>query len=238
MLKKLQHLSVLILLSCVSVLNAQKGTLSIEYSIGSSIPLGDFSEANSQNSGSGYANTGLSSLAGIRYQLNDGGFNVLLSAQTQANALDVAAYDRELTLLTPGSNWSVTSDIYTMSAFLAGFQQDFKVSDKTQVGVVAQLGLSFAEDPMMSLMEFNTGYWLVSSSNYSAAVAFKFGGQARVQFANNFYLTVSANYLASDHEFTNTELFFSDGDYQQSSFSKKFNTFNIQLGLAADLYKK
>jgi len=49
---------------------------------------------------------------------------------------------------------------------------------------------------------------------------------------------VSANYLASDHEFTNTELFFSDGDYQQSSFSKKFNTFNIQLGLAADLYKK
>ena len=238
MLKNSLRLSLLIILSCVSVLNAQKGTLSIDVSYGSSIPLGDFAEANSQNSGSGYANTGLSSHAGIRYQLNDGGFHILLGAQSQVNTFDVAAYDREITLLDPSLDWSVKADLYSLSAFLVGFQQDFKVSEKTQTLVVAQMGLSFAEDPMMSLMEFNTGYWLVSSSNYSAAVAFKFGGQARVQFANNFYLTVSANYLASDHEFTNTELFFSDGDYQQSSFSKKFNTFNIQLGLAADLYKK
>ena len=238
MLKKVQLLSVLILVSCVSVLNAQKGTLSTEYSFGFSTPLGDFGEANSQNSGSGYANTGYSSHAGIRYQLNDGGFNILLSAQSQANAFDVAAYDREITLLDPSLNWSVTADIYSMSAFLAGLQQDFKVSDKTQIGVLAQLGLSFAEDPMMSVMELNTGYWWVSSNNYSAAMAFRFGGQARVQFANNFHFIVSANYLASKHKFSNTETFYSIGDYETYSYSKRFNTLNIQFGLAADLYKK
>lgn len=104
--------------------------------------------------------------------------------------------------------------------------------------MLAQLGLSFAEDPMMSVMELNTGYWWVSSNNYSAAMAFRFGGQARVQFANNFYFIVSANYLASKHKFSNTEIFYSIGDYETYSYSKRFNTLNIQFGLAADLYKK
>jgi len=238
MLKKLQHLSVLILVSWVSVLNAQKGTLSIDVSYGSSIPLGDFGEANSQNSGSGYANTGFSSHTGIKYQLNEGGFHILLGAQAQANTFDAAAYDREITLLDPSLDWSVKADVYSLSAFLVGFQQDFSVSEKTQVGVVAQMGLSFAEDPMMSVLEYTSAYWAVYSNNYSSAVAFNFGGNAEVQFAKGFYVTVAANYLAANHDFTRTEAFFSTGDYETYSYSKKFNTFNIQLGLAADLYKK
>lgn len=238
MLKMLQLLSVLTLVCWDSVLNAQKGTLSIEYSFGNSIPLGDFGEANSQNSGSGYANTGFSSHAGIRYQLNDGGFNILLSAQSQANTFDVAAYDREITLLDPSLDWSVTADIYSMSALLVGFQQNFNISDKTDIGVIAQLGLSFAEDPMMSVMEFTSGYWAIYANNQSASIAFKFGGNAEIQFAKGFYATVSANYLAANHEFTRTEAFFSTGNYETYSYSKKFNTFNVQFGLAADLYKK
>ena len=70
--------------------------------------------------------------------------------------------------------------------------------EKTKVGVIAQLGLGLAKDPMMSIMELNSGYWSVSTNNYASAVAFKFGGQAKINFAKNFYATVSANLMAAD----------------------------------------
>ena len=237
MLKNFQRISAFLCIGWVSILSAQKGTLSIEYSYGSSIPLGDFREANSQNYSSGYAKTGFSSQAGLKYQINEGGFSVVLSTQTQAHNFDVASYDREITLLDPTLNWSIVAEIYSMSAFLAGLQQDFKVSEKTKVGVIAQLGLGLAKDPMMSIMELNSGYWSVSTNNYASAVAFKFGGQAKINFAKNFYVTVSANLMAADFDFKQTEAFYSNGDYESYSYSKDFNTFNVQLGLAADLYK-
>lgn len=216
---------------------AQNSTYSFEYTFGTSTPLGNFRDNNGQNDDAGYAKGGFSSEINVLYHLKSENLAIIGSLVSQSNTFDTDGYDRELSLATPGADWSIRSEAYSMASYLIGAQKEFDINEKFNFSGRAQLGISFGKDPEMVVREYTSGYWSVYTSNYAAGVALQLGGQLKYRVSNHLSYLVNARYISSNFEFENTNNFNSLGEYRTYTYPKSFNGLNLSLGLSVNLTK-
>lgn len=216
---------------------SQNGAYSFEYTFGTSTPLGDFRDNNGQNDGAGFAKGGFSGELNLLYHLKSGNLAIIGSVVSQSNSFDADGYDRELSLETPGADWSIRSDAYSMASYLIGAQKEFEINEKFNFSGRAQLGISFGKEPEMVVREYSSGYWSVYTSNYAAGVALQLGGQLKYRVSNQLSYIVNARYIRSNFEFESTSNYNSFGEFRTYSYPKSFNGLNLSVGLSVNLTK-
>jgi hypothetical protein len=209
----------------------------IGVSLGSSIPLGDYSSKDADNETAGWANPGAVFDVSFGYKLGAGKVGLCALLRGQANYVDAQSYANALASQVAGVNWSVQGGYWGMGGFLFGGFGSLQVSETVLFEPRVMLGFLNASNPEITISVSGPGgsYWIKQNSTSARSFAYLVGGGLRFNIGKRMSLLTNLDYMAAQPEFINVQLLDSDGNLSSDSWSQEIVTLNLSAGLAIRL---
>jgi hypothetical protein len=227
-------LSLIFVAAMSSQINAQDNKGYIGFTMGPSIPLGDFASKDVNNDDAGWTNTGVMFDISFAYKLGGGNFGVTALLRGQANPTDAQALADEIANQFAGVNWTVESAGWAIGGFMFGGFGSFPISQKATFDTKAMIGFVSANSPNYTITGTGPGgtAWIKQESKAATSFAYLFGAGFKFDIGSKLHLLTNLDYLASNPEFRNIETTTSLGTRDRSTLSQNMGTLNLSIGIA------
>jgi hypothetical protein len=229
--------SMVALLTIATQIYAQDEKGYIGFSVGPSIPMGDFSSIDAYNNPAGWANTGEMFDISFAYKLGESNYGVTALLREQANPIDGQALVDEIANQNPGINWTVESDSWGIRGLMFGGFGSFPISEKASFDTRAMIGFSSASSPEITITGSGSDgtVWIKQGSSTASSFTYLFGAGFKFDVGSKIYLLTNLDNLGSNPEFSNVELTTSTGSRETATLSQSMGTLNFSVGIALKL---
>jgi hypothetical protein len=217
--------------SSFSLFSQDRGYIGV--SIGPSIPTGDFSSKDMYNQSAGFAKTGAIFDISFGYKLGKN-FGLTAILRGQANKVDAQAISDEMSKEFMGDFvGTVRTGSWGIGGLLVGGYSSISVAKQLNFESRLMLGFLSATSPDMTINLTGPGGtgWVKQSSTSGTAFAYLAGIGLKYNAGKRVCLLANIDYLGAKPEFEDVETTTSMGDYDKSSYTQKFGSFNIGLGV-------
>ncbi len=198
----------LIIISAPYQLFAQSisGRNSLSLSLGTSIPVGDFSKTDGENIFSGYAKTGETVKLSFNYKLTK---IIGLEAMVygQRNALNIGEFEKQLGetyFFQDGrnySNWEGEKKSWMTGSVLAGITGEYAIDHTNKISIKAKAlaGLALVKSPNLEAESKSGNAFAAFRGEYGSAKGFSvlFGAGLNYKLNNRFSLFLNSEYFTT-----------------------------------------
>ncbi len=215
----------------------KKETVLLNFSGGSSKPLGEYASKDLSRSTSGLALKGLAFQASMVLKLSTY-VGACAAYNYQANAFASDAFNKELLASNPGITFTTKTTNWNIKGFYGGLYLTLPVKDINGLSLFgsACVGLPKYVTPMIATtgIDMNTGVkaTVTQSSSSTSAAGFLLNGGLLYKFNDFFGINVCANYFSGKAEFKDVYISTSNNTFTYTHFSQKFESLNIQAGVS------
>ena len=207
---KMRKLTILlfIIISAPYLLFAQSilERYSLSLSIGTSIPIGDFSKTDGKNMFSGYAKTGETAKLSFSYKLTEI-IGLEAMAYGQRNALNTGEFETQLGetyFFQDGrnySNWEVEKKRWMTGSFLAGVTGEYAIDHANKISIKAKAlsGLALVKSPDLKTESKSADAFAAFRGEYGSAkgIAVLFGAGLQYKLNNRLSLLINSDYFTT-----------------------------------------
>ena len=182
--------------------NSERSSLSL--SIGASIPVGDFSKTDANNTSSGYAKTGETVKLSFGYKLTKI-IGLEAMAYGQRNTLNTGAFQKELdkTYFFQDArnypNWEVEKKNWMTGSVLAGVTGEYAIDPKNKISIKAKAlaGLALVKSPDLKAESRSDNAYATFTGNYGSdkGISFLLGAGLNYKLSNHFGLFLNSEYF-------------------------------------------
>ena len=237
-MKKKNFLSILFLFLLHVCWAQDKGYVAV--SIGPSIPIEDFASKNSSNEAAGYANPG--AIFDVSFQYKFGKyFGISALLRGQANTTDAQAIANELAREINNVLWTVESNPWSIGGILIGGSASVPIglNDKISFESRAMFGFLNATSPEINITGRTNSQseWAKQQSKMATAFSYLLGAGFKFNIAKRICILTNIDFLSAKPEFKDVLITNSKGEFISNTFSQKFGTINIGLGIGLRLNK-
>ncbi len=215
------------------------------FSIGASVPSGDFASISEKLEGAGYAKKGVALNLNFAYRIASN-FGVTALLMIQSNKYDEDAFLKSLNTVSQSNTnqvkyTSVDADSWGLSGFLVGGFISAPLDNRGKLILEprALFGLLTAVSPRIRGTyrgSFSTG-WIEQQLGAGIAFGFSLGGGFRFNASDRIALILNADYLKTSPKFFDVAINQSNGQDLVISFQKKIEVVNVTLGFAFRIKK-
>lgn len=238
-MKKFKLISATVLLSIAFTqkMMAQSSNGMVSFSLGPSIPIGNFSNSELSNSDAGWANTGSLIDFSFAQKLGNSKFGIIAKFRSQANPLDNKSLTEEYENQTTGAICEVNSKPWSTGAILVGGFASLPISNKIYFDPKALIGFSGSISPDISVDITSNGYtgWVIQNGQSASAFAFMVGAGFRFEVGKRCYILAEVDYLNTTPGFRNIEVASSMGEKIKFNSILTLQTINTSVGLGIKL---
>ena len=229
--------SLIALMTIASLTFAQDKKGYVGISIGPSIPMGDFSSKDADNSAAGWANTGAIFDISLAHKLGGGNFGLTALLRGQVNPTDVEALVNEYANQYRGVDWTVESSGWGIGGIMLGGFGSFPLSEKTSFDTRALIGFLSTSCPEITVTGSGPGgtAWIKQNNTSATSFSYLVGVGFKFDIGSKLYLLTNLDYLGSKPEFSGVETTASDGSRNFDTWSQPLGTFNLSIGIAIKL---
>ncbi len=215
------------------------------FSIGASLPMGDFSNNPSEGASAGFAKNGVALNLNFAYRIASN-FGLTAMVLIQSNSLDETGYLNALNASTnlAGTNvryTSVDADSWGMSGFqVGGFASiPLGTGGKVILEPRAVVGILTAISPRIkvSYKEGFSNRWEERQIGAGIGFGYGLGGSFRFNVSDRIALLLNADYLKTNPKFIDVLINTSYGQDFVTSFQQKIEVVNVTLGFAFRIKK-
>ncbi|TAH38362.1 MAG: hypothetical protein EYC69_14500 [Bacteroidetes bacterium] len=215
------------------------------FSIGASLPQGDFANNSSEEGGAGFAKPGVALNLNFAYRIASN-FGLTAMVLIQSNSLDESGF---LNALNTSSNLagtnrrytSVDADSWGMSGFLVGGFASIPLGSGGKVILEprALVGILTALSPRIkaSYKEGFSNRWDEQQIGAGIGFGYGLGGSFRFNVSDRIALLLNADYLKTNPKFIDVVINTSYGQDFITSFQRKIEVVNVTLGFAFRIKK-
>ena len=227
-----QFLTVLTALTFLTFNSFSQDKVYIAVSLGSSSPIGDFSSKDPNNNSAGFANSGAIFDISFAYKFNKN-FGITALLRGQANITDAQAIADELVKQNPTLSSKVKSGMWSIGGYMLGGYGSFPISEKVSFDSRIMFGFLTATSPEFNVNLSGPGgsAWIKQKSKSSSAFAHLIGVGFKWDAGKVISLLANFDYLGAKPEFRNVETISSLGQSEKNTFSQRFGTINVGVGI-------
>lgn len=173
----------------------------VGFSIGPSIPIGDFSSNDINNPNSGYANTG------SKMEIN-GGFNVYESTDLvmklfySVNNYDATSLTKKLATDNPGTTWTSSGRSWDLVGFMVGVNYSYPFRNRFVGDVKFQTGMMKSSTPRMTVTGSN-GTVITEGEKSASSLVYLLSVGGHYPLGRLIDAVGSIEYLSSSASFSN-----------------------------------
>lgn len=205
----------------------------VSFSIGPSIPLGNFSSNDINNPNAGFANTG------SKIEIN-GGFNVYESTDLTAklfysmNSYDVSSLTKKLTADNPGTTWTTSGRSWDLVGFMVGLNYSYPFRNKFVGDVKFQTGLMKSSTHQMTVTGSN-GAIISEGAKSASSFVYLISVGGHYPLGRLIDAVGSLEYLSSSASYNNINKVSSTPGYtpvtSTSSFKQSISILSLNFGV-------
>ncbi len=206
-IRKLTFLLVIIIITPFQLFaqyNSERSSLSI--SIGTSVPVGDFSKTDPNNTSAGYAKTGETLTLSFGYKLTKT-IGLEAAVYGQRNALNTGEYEKQLgeTYFFRDernySNWEVEKKRWMTGSVLAGVTGEYAIDQTNKISIKAKAlaGFALVKSPDLKAESKSADAYAVFSGEYGSAkgISVLLGVGIQYKLNNRFSLFLNSDYFTT-----------------------------------------
>jgi hypothetical protein len=205
----------------------------VSFSIGPSIPLGNFSSNDINNPNSGFANTG------SKVEIN-GGYNVFKSTDLAVklfysmNNFDASSLTKKLTADNPGTTWTTSGRSWDLVGFMVGLNYSYPFRNKFVGDMKFQTGLMKSSTPQMTVTGSN-GAIITEGEKSASSFVYLISVGGHYPLGRLIDGVASLEYLSSSASFDNINKVSSTPGYtpvtSTSSFKQSISILSLNFGV-------
>ena len=225
-------LSVLIVFITLIGYSQDRGYFAV--SAGPSFPNGDFGSKDVNNSAAGFATTG--AIFDLTFAQKFGKtIGMTLMLRGQANPIDGQPLVDELYAQYPTFGWRSEATNWGIGGFLGGLYGSFPMgaSGKVTFDTRAMVGYINATSPDITLTASSVSgsFWVQSQSTSAGAFAYLLGAGFKFGVGKHLGFLLNLDYMGANPEFVDVTTITSIGGYTTDTYSQKFGTVNVGVGI-------
>lgn len=225
-------LSLCLLFIAVIGYSQDKGYFAV--SLGPSFPTGDFGSKDVNNSAAGFATTG--AIVDLTFAQKFGKtIGMTLMPRGQANPIDGQPLVDELYAQYPTFGWRSDATNWGIGGFMGGLYGSFPLgaSGKVSFESRAMVGYINATSPEITLTASSVigSFWVQSKSASAGAFTYLLGAGFKFGVVNNLGFLLNLDYIGANPEFVDVVTITSLGGYTTDTYSQKFGTVNVGVGI-------
>jgi hypothetical protein len=173
----------------------------VSFSIGPSIPLGNFADKDLKNSNSGFANTG------SKIDIN-GGFNIIKSVDLalklfySVNSYDISSLTKNLSDKYPGTTWTTSGRSWDIIGGMVGLSYSYPFPNRFVGDFKFQTGVMQTSTPQMTITG-NNGTKITESDKSASSFVFLISAGGHYPLGRLVDAIGSIEYLGSSATFSN-----------------------------------
>jgi len=205
----------------------------VSFSIGPSIPLGNFSSNDINNTNAGFANTG------SKIEIN-GGFNIYESTDLalklfySMNSFDASSLTKKLATDNPGTTWTTSGRSWDLVGFMVGLNYSYPFRNKFVGDVKFQTGLMKSSTPQMTVTGSN-GAIITEGEKSASSFVYLLSVGGHYPLGRLIDAVGSLEYLSSSASFNNINKVSSTPGFtpvtSTSSFKQSISIISLNFGV-------